>query len=259
MCRKAKEKERKRNKSPSAKQALGKSGRWLFLHLILMQNWLFIDAAAGRLEPKGEAEVLEIIIVSVAVEGTFVDLHSKSRQEEHKGNPRKWKRSKGVDWTVMRKEEKRLRCTLLNGSVWSTEKKYMRRYKGKCAIFFGIEHRLRQEEMEEQFNKEAKEGWRFAASAARISEETAGDEDRKHTSGGVFVAIDSNARAVVGADEGAIESIPASVGECQRRVSHFLRVLLAFGRMDAEKRSHHGSGAEKSSDHKASMADSMGC
>ena len=32
--------------------------------------------------------------------------------------------------------------------------------------------------MEEQFNKEAKEGWRFAASPARITKETAGDEDR---------------------------------------------------------------------------------
>ena len=104
----------------------------------------------------------------------------------------------------MKKEAKLLRCTLLNGSAWSTERKYMRRYKGKCDVFFGIEHRLRKEEMEEQFNEEAKEGWRFAASAARITEETAGDEDRKHTSGGVFVAIDSNLGAVVGAEEGTI-------------------------------------------------------
>ena len=44
----------------------------------------------------------------------------------------------------------------------------------------------------------------FPASAARITVETAGDEDRKHTSGGVVVAIDSNLGAVVGADEGAI-------------------------------------------------------
>ena len=51
-------------------------------------------------------------------------------------------------------------------------------YKGKCDIFFGIEHRLRKEEMEEQFNKEAKEGWRCAADAARITDEIAGDEDR---------------------------------------------------------------------------------
>ena len=66
----------------------------------------------------------------------------------------------------MRKEEKRLKCTLPNGSAWSTEKKCLRRYEGTFDIFFGIEHRLRKEEMEEQFNKEAKEGWRFAASVA---------------------------------------------------------------------------------------------
>ena len=81
----------------------------------------------------------------------------------------------------------------------------MRRYKGKCDVFFGMEHRLRKEEMEDQFNKKAKEAWRFAASAARITEETAGDEDRKHTSRGVLVAIDSNLEAVVGAEEGTIE------------------------------------------------------
>ena len=59
----------------------------------------------------------------------------------------------------------------------------MRRYKGKYDIFFGIEHRLRKEDMEEQFNREAKEGWRFAADAARITDERASSEDRKHTSG----------------------------------------------------------------------------
>ena len=42
----------------------------------------------------------------------------------------------------------------------------MRRYKGTFDLFFGIEHRLRKEEMEEHFNREAKEGWRFAADAA---------------------------------------------------------------------------------------------
>ena len=39
----------------------------------------------------------------------------------------------------------------------------MRRYKGKCDTFFGIEHRLRKEEMEEQFDKEAKEEWIFCS------------------------------------------------------------------------------------------------
>ena len=66
----------------------------------------------------------------------------------------------------------------LNGWARSTEMKYMRRYKGKCDIFFGIEHRLRTAEMEEQFIKEAKEGWSFAANAARITDETTGSEDR---------------------------------------------------------------------------------
>ena len=157
-----------------------------------------MDAAAGRLEPKGEAEVPEIIIVSDAVEGTLVDLDGKSLQEEQKGkHPRKSEWSKGVDWTEMRKEEKRLRCTLLNGSAWSTEKS-TGRCKGTFDIFFGIGAQIKGR------------GWRFAAIAARITEETAGDEDRKHTSGGVLVAIDSNQGAVVGAEEGAIESIPGN-------------------------------------------------
>ena len=54
----------------------------------------------------------------------------------------------------MKKEARVLRCTLLDGSA---EKKYMRRYKGQCAIFLEKEQRLRKEEMEEQFNREAKE------------------------------------------------------------------------------------------------------
>ena len=50
-----------------------------------MQHWFCVDAPAVRLEPKGEAEVPEIIIVSDAVEGTFVNLDGKSLQEEPKG------------------------------------------------------------------------------------------------------------------------------------------------------------------------------
>ena len=75
---------RKRNKSLRAKQVLGKSGRWLFLLLILGQNWLCIDAAAGRLEPEGEAEVPKIIIVSDAVRGINVDLDGKGLQVKHR-------------------------------------------------------------------------------------------------------------------------------------------------------------------------------
>ena len=46
--------------------------------------------------------------------------------------------------------------------------------------------------MEEHLNKQAKERWRFAADAARITNETTGSEDRKHTPGGVCIAVDRN-------------------------------------------------------------------
>ena len=96
------------------KQFLGRSGRWLLFVLILMQNSFCVDAAAGRLEPKGDAEVLEIIIVSDAVEGISVNLDGKSLQEEQKGKyQREWKRSKEVDRNEVRKEEKNLRCAFL--------------------------------------------------------------------------------------------------------------------------------------------------
>ena len=63
--------------------------------------------------------------------------------------------------------------------------------------------------MEEQLNKEAKEGLRVAADAARTKEEGVGIEDQKHTSGGVFVAVDSNLGTVAG-EEGAVTSIPGN-------------------------------------------------
>ena len=66
--------------------------------------------------------------------------------------------------------------------------------------------------MEEQLNKEAKPGWRFAADAARITDENTNSEDRKHTSGGVFVAVGSNLGAVIGKEEGAVESVPRNEG-----------------------------------------------
>ena len=223
-----------------------------------------IENGESRLEPEGEAEVPEIIILSDAVEGTSVNLDGGSLQKEQKEiHQRKWKRTKGVNRTEMRKEEKRLRCALLNGSAWSTERKHMRRYKGTFDVFFGIEHRSRKEEMEEQFNREAKNGWRFAASAVRITEEMAGDEDGKRTSGGVFVAIDSDLGAVVGAEEGAIESIPGNEGRIAQawvNVRGGLRIFSVYFWQSegwSSRNDHFGSSSEKNSDHKASMADSV--
>ena len=145
--------------------------------------------------------------------------------------PQRWRQPKGEDWTEKKKEARVVRCALLNGSACSTEKKYARRHKGKCEIFFGIEHRMRKEEMEEQFSEEAKEGWRFAASAARITDERAGREDRNHTSGGVLVAIDGNLGEVVGAGEGSIRSIPGNEGRTAQawvNVRGGLRVFSVF-------------------------------
>ena len=61
------------------------------------------------------------------------------RKQMDGGIPKRWKQPKGEDRTKMKKEARRLRCTLLSGSAWSTEK-ILRRYTGKCDIFFGLEH-----------------------------------------------------------------------------------------------------------------------
>ena len=67
--------------------------------------------------------------------------------------------------------------------------------------------------MEEHFiNREAKEGRRLAADAARITDERASSDDRKHTSGGVFSAVDSNLGTVVGEREEAVASILGNEG-----------------------------------------------
>ena len=48
-----------------------------------------------------------------------------------------------------RKPTKMRRCTLLNGSARSTATTYMKGCKGASDIFFGIERRMKEEEMEE--------------------------------------------------------------------------------------------------------------
>ena len=88
----------------------------------------------------------------------------------------------------------------------------MKRCKGTFGIFFRFEHRLRKEEMEEQFNNDARQGWRCAADAARIPDEKSCSEDRKHTSRGVFVAVDSNLGAVTGREEEAVTSMHGNEG-----------------------------------------------
>ena len=95
--------------------------------------------------------------------------------------------------------------------------------------------------MEDQFTQKAKQGWRFAADAAIITDENASSEDRKNTSVGVFVVVNSNSGAVVGKEEGAVASIPGNEGRIAqagvnvRRHACSLRILLALGRLDPEE------------------------
>ena len=89
----------------------------------------------------------------------------------------RFQQKEGQHRSELEKASKTVRCTFWNGSVLCTERKYMRRNKGTFEIFFGIEHRMRKEDMEEHFNKEAKQGWIYAADTARITVENAGSED----------------------------------------------------------------------------------
>ena len=169
--RKEEEKEKKgrtSDKRARTRQVLGKSGRVLFLPVLVIQSWLCVIAASEGLQKR--MEIME------KWQQQQVQVKESRKVEEI---PQRWKQPKGEDRSKMKKEAKLLRCTLLNGSAWSTERRYVRSYQGKFDIFFGIEHRLRKEEMVEEFNTEAMEGWRFAADAARTTDETAGSEDRK--------------------------------------------------------------------------------
>ena len=95
----------------------GKSERWHFLLLRMAQNWLCVNAAAEGLQRR--TEMME------RMQQQEVQVKESRWMEEI---PPRWRHPKGEDRTETRKEAKRLRCTLLNGSAWSTEKKYMRRY-----------------------------------------------------------------------------------------------------------------------------------
>ena len=78
-----KEKGKKRNKIPRAETSSGKVWKMALSSFDFGAELVLCHAAAGRLEPKGEAEVPKIIIVSDAVRGTKVDLDGKGLQEKH--------------------------------------------------------------------------------------------------------------------------------------------------------------------------------
>ena len=90
--------------------------------MLLAKNWLCVNAASEGWQER-------------------VEMMERRQHQEVQVKESRW--AKEEKTTKMKKEAKLLRYTL-------------RRYKGKCDIFFGVEHRLRKQEMEEQLNKEAK-------------------------------------------------------------------------------------------------------
>ena len=81
----------------------------LFTYYLLEQNWLCVHAAAEGLQRR--MEMME------RMQQQQVQVKESRWMEEI---PQRWRQPKGEDRTEMRKEEKRLKCTLLNGSAWST-------------------------------------------------------------------------------------------------------------------------------------------
>ena len=86
----------------------------------------------------------------------------------------------------MQEASKTVRCTLLIGSAWCTE------WNGTFDIFFEIEYRTRREEKEVRFNKRGQARMQVCSRRSKNHRRECTSEDRKHTSGGAFVAIDSN-------------------------------------------------------------------
>ena len=83
--------------------------KWLFLLLIMEQNWLSVSAAAEG--PQRRTEAVNRMQQKVQIK--------ECRWREK--TPKRWKQPKGEDRTDMKKEARILRCTLLNRSTWSTE------------------------------------------------------------------------------------------------------------------------------------------
>ena len=188
-----------------SKANVGEIRKLFFLFLIPWQNWLSVSAASEGSQSSTEAVTRDAAGMLIK-ESSWTEVAPKRWKQPRRG---------GLN-------EHAEICKKLLGALC-----YMSR-RGTFDIFVGMEHILRKEEMEEQNNKEAKERWRFAADAARITDENANSEYHKHTSGGAFVTVDSNVGAVVGTNEGTVESIPGYEGEALVNVRGGMRVFSVY-------------------------------
>ena len=126
--------------------------------------------------------------------------------------PQRWKKQKGEDRAEMKKEAKLLRCTLLEWISVEYREEIHEKIQRKVRRLLWNRAQIEEGGNGGTVQQRGQGRMEIAADAARITDERASSEDRKHTSGGVFVAVDSNLGAIVGAEEGAIESIPGNEG-----------------------------------------------
>ena len=78
-----------------------------------------------------------------------------------------------------------------------------------------------------QFNREAKEGWRFAADAARITDQKASSADRRHK-------LSEKEKEQWHQSQAMRVELPG-LGKCTGRYASFFCFLLALGRLDHEE------------------------
>ena len=135
------------------------------------------------------------------------------------GGSQRWRPLKGEDRTEIKKETRRLRCTLLNGSTWSTEKN-TRTDQRKVRYLFVDRAQIEEGGIGGAVQR------RLAAGAARITDGRASNEDSIRQEEFLW-----QSEAVVGAEDGAVVSISGDAGiiaQAWVNVRGGLRVLSVF-------------------------------
>ena len=108
---------------PKREWTSGKMERW-FLPLILFgQSLVLVDAASVNAQNRS-GQVIKYAGKTEVNAGFW-----------RQANPKRPRQEDCEDRKEVQKESTMVRCTQLNGSTWSTEKKYMRRYKGTFDMF----------------------------------------------------------------------------------------------------------------------------
>ena len=118
----------------------GKFGKGIFLFFLVEEGGQnCVGACTASEEPQSSKEAMTRMQQVMQIKESSWEEVAPTRRRQPRGEDR----------TEMKKEARMVRCTLLNGSAWRTERKNMRKYKGTFDIFFGLEHRMKKEEMEE--------------------------------------------------------------------------------------------------------------